>query len=61
MRFLKQCETGDASAGKLMPQCFADGVKTHFMDQTNEESAESFEVRDGGRVAVMRLDDPLTA
>ena len=61
MRFLKQCETGDASAGKLVPERFSDRMKAHFLDQTNEESAQGLEVRDGGRVAMMSFDDPLTA
>ncbi len=61
VRFLEQRETGDASAGKLVPQRFADRMEAHFLDQTNEKSAESFQVRDGGRVAMMRFDDPLTA
>jgi len=61
MRFLKQCETGDASSGKLVPERFSDRMEAHFLDQTNEERPQSLEVRDGGRIAMMSFDDPLTA
>ncbi len=61
VRFLKQRKTRDAAAGKLVPQRFADGMKAHFLDQTKEQSAQGVGVGDGGGVAMMRFDDPLTA
>ena len=61
MRFLKQREAGDASSRKLMPVCGPDGMKAHFVDETLEQSAQRFGVRNRGLIAVMRFDDPLAA
>ena len=59
--FLKQREPRDASAGKLMPDGFSNGMEIHFFDQAVEQSAQCGAVGDGCRVALMSFNDPLAA
>ncbi len=59
--FLKQRETGDASAGKLIPDGFPNWMEIHFFDQAMEHSAQCGAVGDGCRVALMSFNDPLAA
>ena len=37
VRFLKQREPGDSSAGELMPLRIAHGMQAHFVDQPGEQ------------------------
>ena len=59
VRFLKQCETCDASAGKLMPHGFPNRMEMHFLDQALEQIAQRLGVGNRARVAMMSFDNPL--
>jgi len=61
VRFLEQRKARDASAGKLVPERFADGMQVHFLDETLEQGAQGVGVGDGGNVAMVSFDDPLAA
>ncbi|HML18663.1 MAG TPA: hypothetical protein VK419_16645 [Bryobacteraceae bacterium] len=58
--FLKKGESGDASAGKLVPLRFGDGMKIHSMDEIGEQIAQRLGIGERGRVTLMRFHDPLT-
>jgi hypothetical protein len=58
---LKQRESGDAAAGKLVPARIANGMKIHFTDQMGEQGVQRRTIRQCSRVARMRFHDPLAA
>jgi len=58
--FLKQSESGDSAAGKLVPLRIADRVKVHFGDQVFKERTKRSGVRQRGGIAHVCFDNPFT-
>jgi hypothetical protein len=60
VRFLKQGESGNASAGELMPLRFGHRMQIHLRDEIVEEVAQSLWVGESRRITMVRFDDPFT-
>ncbi len=61
VRFLKQRQPGNPPARKLVPQRFPDRMQAHFLDEALEQRAQNLKIRHRRHVAMMSVDNPLTA